>query len=400
VTAPPGAARKVRVLRVIARLNIGGPAHHVSILSGRLDPERFETLLVAGEVGRGEGSFDDLAARHGARVRRLPSLGPDLRAGSDLPALRALARIVRGFQPDIVHTHTAKAGTLGRLAALAAGRGDRRPIVIHTYHGHVLSGYFSPAKTSVFRGIERALARISDRLVGVSQATVDELVAMRIAPADRFRVVPIGLDLDPFLAVGRTGDGALRAELGARPDELLALFVGRLAPIKRVDVLLEAVAHARRAGAPVQLAVAGDGDLRPALEARARELGLTDAVTFLGFRRDLPELSAASDVAVLSSDNEGTPVSLIEAAAAGLPSIATAVGGVADIVVPGTGHLVAPGDAVALGQRLADAARDPEALRQMGATARGHVRDAYGAERLLRDVAGLYDELLAARGRA
>ena len=391
-------ARKVRVLRVIARLNVGGPAHHVSILSGRLDPERYETLLLAGRLGRGEGSFEQLAERHGASVQYVDGLAPELDAAGDSRALRSLAATMRRYRPDIVHTHTAKAGTLGRLAArLALGP---RPIVVHTYHGHVLAGYFGPAKTAAFRTVERALAPLSDRLVGVSQATVDELVALRIARRTRFSVIPIGLDLDAFLEAEGADGAGFRAEVGAGPDDVLAVFAGRLAPIKRVDVLLEALAVAREQAPALRLAIVGDGELRGELEAHARELGLDEAVAFCGFRSDLPRIAAACDLAVLSSDNEGTPVALIEAGAAARPAVSTDVGGVADIVRPETGLLVAPGDAAGLGAAMGRLATDRGLREHMGRAARAHVRERYRAERLVRDVDALYGELLAARRRS
>ncbi len=388
--------RPARILRIIARLNVGGPAHHVSILSGRLDRARFETLLVAGRLGPSEGSMEDLVEHHGARMERIEALGPDLDAVADARALRALVATMRRFRPDLVHTHTAKAGTLGRLAARIAF--PRRPAIVHTYHGHVLSGYFGPRKEAAFRQVERELARISDRLIGASNATVDELVQMRIAPREHFRVIPTGLDLEPFLALDGARDPAFRAEVGATDEELLVVFVARLVPIKRVDVLLDAVAHARATGAPLRLAVVGDGELRGALEEQARRLDLTTSVTFVGFRRDLPSIVAGADMAVLSSDNEATPVALIEAAAGGRPAIATDVGGVSDVVDPGS--LAAAGDSRALGDLLARAALDRSDLRRLGLEARERVRHAYGFPRLLRDIEALYDDVLAQRRRS
>lgn len=383
------------MLRIIARLNLGGPAHHVSILSGKLDPARFQTLLVAGELGPGEGSLEDLAAHHGARLQHIGSMGPELHPGRDLKALLALVRVVRRFRPHIVHTHTAKAGTLGRMAARLAFR--RRPVVVHTYHGHVLSGYFGPAKTELFRTIERELARFSDCLIGISDATVSELIDFRIAPPERFRVIRTGLDLDAFLEVSAADGVPMRFDLGVADDELLALFVGRLVPIKRVDVLLDAAAHARAMGAPVRLAIVGDGELRADLEAQARKLGLDEFVSFLGFRRDLPRITAAADLAVACSDNEAIPVALIEAAAAGRPAISTDVGGVSEIVPRES--LVAAGDARALGELLVAAARDRAHLPARGAAARELVRDAFSYRRLIGDIEALYDELLDTRAR-
>jgi glycosyltransferase involved in cell wall biosynthesis len=387
---------RVRVLRVIARMNVGGPALHVSLLSGLLDPDRYETLLVTGRVGPGEDPLEDLAERYGARVVRVPVLGPELAPLRDLRALGALVRIMRRFEPDVVHTHTAKAGTLGRLAALLSTR--PRPIVVHTFHGHVLTGYFGPLVSGAYRAIEALLARVTDRLVAVSQATAGELAALGVAPRGRFEVIHVGLELEPFLAGDPQGGAAFRSEMGAGDDDVLAVYAGRLAPIKRVDVLLDGLAHARGRGAPVTLAIAGDGELRADLEARAQRLGVAGAVRFLGSRRDLAAITAGGDIAVLSSDNEGIPLALIEAAAAGLPLVATDVGGVSEIVTPDTGLLVPGGDAAALGDALADLAGDSTRRRRLGEEARERVRDRFGARRLLSDVDGLYRELLRNRG--
>ncbi len=259
----------------------------------------------------------------------------------------------------------------------------------------MLTGYFGAAKSGLFRWIERALGRRSDCLIGVSEATVEELVELGVAPREKFRAIPIGLDLDGFLSADRAGGDEFRGELGAAPDDVLAVFVGRLVPIKRVDVLIEALAKARATGAPIRLAVVGDGELRSELEALAGSLGVAAAVHFTGFRSDLPAIAAASDFAVLSSDNEGTPVALIEASAAGRPSVATDVGGVRDIVTPATGLVVRPGSADDLARALTAMADDPDGRRQMGEAARAHVRARYSAERLVEDITNLYDELCA-----
>lgn len=378
-------------MRLIARMNLGGPAHHVALLSGRLDPEKYETMLVAGVVGRGEE--EHLVAE--VPIRRLPTLGPDIRPLDDLRALIAIVRLIREFRPDLVETHTSKAGMLGRLACLLAGRG--RPVVVHTFHGHVLRGYFGPRKTRLFLTIERLLARVSDLLIAVSQATVDELVELGVAPREKFAVVPLGLELDEFLALDPAPGGGMREELGASEGETLLTFTGRLVPIKRPELMLQALARARGGGARIRVAVVGDGELRPSLEALAADLGCAEAVNFLGYRRDVPAIAAASDAAVLTSDNEGTPVALIEAAAAGRPAVATDVGGVRDIVVEGTGLLAPAGDADALAERMTRLAADRELRLRLGAKAREHVREGFTAERLLTRIDEIYSRLLAGR---
>ncbi len=371
-------------------MNLGGPAHQAALLNERLDRERYETLLVCGRVGPGE---EEHSTGGSGRVRRLDSLGPEIRPYDDLRALVALMRLMRSFRPAVVHTHTAKAGMLGRTAAVLT-RGPR-PVIVHTFHGHVLRGYFGRAKTGFFRGVERALARVSDRLIGVSKATVDELVELRVAPRAKFSVVPLGLELEPFLAVDPSPTGELRKEIGAAASEALFTFTGRLVPIKRADTMLRALAIARRNGAPARVVVVGDGDIRPELEAQARELGCAEWVHFLGYRTDLTWIAAGSDAALLTSDNEGTPVALIEAAAAGRPAVATDVGGVSEIVVPGGGLLAPAGDAEGLASHIELLTADAGLRRRMGARARDHVATRYGAARLLGDIDSLYSRLLA-----
>jgi glycosyltransferase involved in cell wall biosynthesis len=358
-----------------------------------LDPERYETLLVHGSLPAGEESMADLAEREGARTEYLPTLVQPVRPQDDLRALGSLARIVRRFRPDIVHTHTAKAGFLGRQAALIALR--PRPAIVHTYHGHVLDGYFGPLKTSVYRRLERSLARRTDRLIAVSDATAEDLVRLGVAHRTQFLVVPLGLDLSAYKSPDDRDRAGTRLALGVGEDEVLVIYVGRVVPIKRLDVLIRAVAHARRAEAPVRLAIVGDGQMRPSLERLASELGIGQAVQFLGYQRDLPRLFAAADVAALSSDNEGTPVSLIEAAAAGLPAVATTAGGVSEVVTPDSGVLVSAGDDRAMAEAIARLAAEPGLRERLGAAGREHVLARYTAERLVSDVERLYEELLA-----
>ena len=340
--------------------------------------------------------MEDLAEREGALTEFVPSLGQPLRPHRDIAALVRLRAIVRRFRPDVVHTHTAKAGFVGRAAAITAS--GARPALVHTFHGHVLEGYFGPAKNRLYRGLERRLARRTDRLVGVSEATVDDLVRLGIAPRELFEVMPLGLDLEPFARLDETAGRELRREHGIGPGEVALGFVGRLVAIKRVDLLLRAFARAReQAAASLRLLVVGDGELRPALERVAGELGVAGAVVFLGYRRDLQAVAAATDVAVLSSANEGTPVSLIEAAAAARPAVATRVGGVGDVVTPETGILVEPGDEEALAAAIVDLAGDEDRRRRLGEAAREHALARYSVERLVTDVDALYDRLRTQR---
>jgi glycosyltransferase involved in cell wall biosynthesis len=394
-TADPNDRGRLRVLRIIGRLNMGGPAHQAALLSGRrFYPDRYETLLVHGTPAPGEGSLADLAEAEGATMRFVSELHQPVRPLRDSQALLTLIRLARAFRPDIVHTHTAKAGFLGRQAALAV---RPRPVIVHTYHGHVLEGYFGPAKARLYLELERMLARVSDRLLGVSQATVDDLVRLGVAPPERFRALPLGLDLDPLAEPDEALRPASRSELGIGAEEILLVFVGRIVTIKRLDLLLRAVAQARESEPRLRLAVVGDGDERPWLERQAAELGIAGDALFLGYRRELRPIFAAADLAVLSSDNEGTPVSLIEAAAAGLPAVATDVGGVGEVVTEETGILVPRGDVGALASAMVEMAADAQRRERCGGAARQRALGRYGAERLLGDIDALYRELVAAR---
>jgi glycosyltransferase involved in cell wall biosynthesis len=385
--------RRIRVLRIIARMNLGGPAYHVSLLSALLDPSRYHTLLVAGGIGQGEASADEVARHYGADLVSVAAMRPELRPKADLAALHQLVKLTRRFRPDIVHTHTAKAGFIGRLAAAYSIR--PRPAIVHTYHGHVLEGYFSSHANRTYRRLEWLSANVSDALIGVSQATVDDLVRLGIAPRTKFRTIPLGLDLDPYLSADLTAGESFRREVGLAPDEVLVTFVGRLVPIKRVDLTLRAVAIARSRGAPLRLVVVGDGELRGDLERLAVALGLEDAVRFVGYRTEMWQIAVATDIALLTSGNEGTPVWLIEAAAAGRPAVATGVGGVPEVVCGGCGMIVPSGDEDAVAAALVRLAKDPQARRGLGEKAREHVRQRYPVQRLLDDIDELYQELVA-----
>ncbi len=333
--------------------------------------------------------MDDLARSEGARMRFLTSLGQAPRPHLDAAATLRLMRIARRFRPHVMHTHMAKAGFVGRAAALAALR--PAPVIVHTYHGHVLEGYFGAAKSRLYRALEARLAKRSDCLVGVSQATVDDLVRLGVAPRERFRVIPLGLDLDPFGSADGAAGRELRRALGVADEEIVLTFVGRVVPIKRVDLLLRGFARARELAAEkLRLVIVGDGELRPELEALARALGVAGAVSFLGYRRDLVAVAAAGDIAVLASENEGTPVSLIEAAAAGRPAIASGVGGVPEGVTPQTGILFPPGDVEALAGAIAFLASNGAVRAELGANAHRRALERHSVPRLLADVDALY----------
>ncbi|MCR4407330.1 MAG: glycosyltransferase family 4 protein [Anaerolineae bacterium] len=385
---------RIRVARVIARLNIGGPAIHTILLTAGLHPARFESLLVTGVEAEHEGNMLDLAAAKGVQPLIIPDLGREISLWRDVRTLGALYRLFRRWRPTIVHTHTAKAGTVGRLAARLAGV----PIVIHTFHGHVFHGYFGSWKTQAFICIERGLARLSDRIVTVSEGQRAELAGYGIAPPDKIVVIPLGFELDELLHC-QSYQGALRAELGLAADTPLVGIVARLTAVKNHHLFLEAARLIVQAEPVTRFLIVGDGELRDELENRARELGLAERVFFLGWRSDMPRIYADLDVIALTSRNEGTPVSLIEGMAAGVPVVSTAVGGVPDIVADGVcGYLVPPDDAAGLAEAIVALLRDKKKAQAMGQAGREAARERFGMERLLSDVERLYTQLLIEKG--
>ncbi len=392
MSAPP-AGRPIRVLRVIARLNVGGPALHVTYLARGLADRGYETTLVAGDVGRGEESMAFVAERAGVEVVSLPGLSRELSPLRDALAAFKLAHLIRKLRPDVVHTHTAKAGAVGRAAALLAG--PRRPVVVHTFHGHVLRGYFGTLGTLMFRTIETVLARTSDRLIAVSPEVRDELVALHVAPDEKFSIIRLGIELEP--RVRFDGDPAeVRRRHGIPPAKFVVGWFGRMTAVKRTDDLLTMLAGLRERGIDALLLLVGDGDDRERLEQRAHDLGLARSCLFLGYQDDVAPWYAICDAVVLTSASEGTPVTIIEALAAGRAVVATKVGGVPDVVDEGeTGFLVRPRDTHALAERLEILARDPNRRAEMGRLGRERVLERYAVERLVDDVDGLYRELLA-----
>jgi len=318
----------------------------------------------------------------------MAGLGREIAPLRDLVALLGLVRLMRSWRPAIVHTHTAKAGLLGRLAARAA----RVPTVVHTFHGHVLRGYFSPPKQAVFRRLEALLAHMADALVAVSEAVKQDLVELGVARASKIRVIPLGLELGSL--TGELPRGVLRREAGIAADAPLVGMVGRLVPIKDVPTFLRAARELRQRRPDVRFALVGDGEERPALEALCRSLGMDAAVHFFGWRHELASVYGDLDVVVNASRNEGTPVALIEALAAARPVVATAVGGTPDLLGRDErGRLVPPGEPLALAQAVLETLDESDAARRRALAGREHVMSQHSSGRLIRDVDKLYREL-------
>jgi glycosyltransferase involved in cell wall biosynthesis len=359
---------------------------NAALLSTRLDPVRFETLLVAGSESPSEGSMLDIGRLgDGLAVKRVAALGREISPVDDLRALAAVTRIAREFRPHVVHTHLAKAGTIGRVA----GRVSGTRAVIHTYHGTVFRGYFGAAKSRAFVEIERALSHITTRIVAITPSQRRELIELGIGDERKVVEIPLGFDLAPFL--DSPDQRSARERLGLPFDTPIVAIVSRLVPVKDVSLFLRAMA---KVSPPALALVVGDGELRPSLEAESATLGLRERCRFVGWQRDVSTVYAAADVVALTSRNEGSPVSIIEAMAAGRAVVCTAVGGVPDVVRPGTGVLVPAGDDNAFAVALTGLLLDPGRRAELGAAARRAVYPAYDAARLVSDTTRLYESVL------
>ena len=384
--------RKVKVTRIVARLNVGGPAVHIINLAAGLDPDRFESQLIAGRPGPHEGDMGYLATQKGIEPLIVPELGRELSPLGDLRTTLKLAPILRRDKPHIVETHTAKAGAVGRLAARLANV----PVIIHVFHGHVFHSYFGPLQSEMFVNVERALAGITDRIITVSPAQRRDIADVyRIAPPERVLMVPLGLDLEPFRRAKQTCHGQFRASLGVPAEALLVGFVGRLTAVKNPSLFVEAAGHVVQQFPQARFVFVGDGELRAALEEQIDALGLAGHVIFAGWQVDMPAVYADLDLLVLTSLNEGTPVTVIEALATGIPVVATAVGGVPDVLKDQeTGMLTPSGDAEGLAQAIVELLHAPERAEALARAGQGDVLDRFDLVRLVDDMESLYLALL------
>lgn len=379
-------AEPIRVARIIARINVGGPAIHVCSLTARLPPP-FETKLFVGSVGPGEREMTEAIEREGINPIRISGLGRAVSPTNDAGAFVRLVQALRRFRPHIVHTHTAKAGTLGRLAAQVVPAP-----AVHTFHGHVFDGYFSPVRTRAVLAAERALALLTRAIIVISPRQREDIVERyRVARADKVHLIPLGFDLTPFDDLDRHR-GELHRKLGLPGGTPLVASIGRLTAIKDHPLLFQAFAAVK---APAHLLVIGGGEEEVALRAAAGAMRCANRIHFLGFRSDLPRLLADVSAVVLTSRNEGTPVALIEAMAAGCTPIGVDVGGVADVLSGGIGKLVRERDPTAIAQAIDAALNERAGLSADVLTNwRQSARRRYGVERLVHDHIALYRGVL------
>lgn len=381
------ASRRIRVMRIIARLNIGGPSIHVSLLTERLPKDAYETMLVVGTLSSDEGDMSYYATERNVEPVLVPNLRREVSLLQDLRVLGAMRQLIRQYQPDVVHTHTAKAGFIGRLAARLEGV----PVVVHTFHGHVFKGYFGAAKSRAFVMMERTAARWADTIITLTDSLRRELVEeYRITRKGHITVLPLGLDLEKFAAMGRF-NGEFRQEYGIPADAPLIGSVGRFVPVKNHRLFINAAKLILEQKPDACFVLVGDGEERAPMEKYVEQLGLSDHFVFCGWVKNTKRVYADLNVKVISSHNEGTPVTLIEALSVGCPVVSTDVGGVRDMLEGGKfGRLVPPNDAQAMANAIIetlDTPYDPEPAQQA-------MLRRYGIDRLIRDIDGLYQGLL------
>lgn len=411
----------MKIVRVIARLNVGGPAKHVAWLTAGLRDRDWDSLLVAGSVPPGEDDMSYFAADLGVEPILIREMSREI-SFQDVRTIWKLYRLFQREQPDVVHTHTAKAGTVGRTAGLLyrwltpatlLGR-PRRCSFVHTYHGHIFHGYYGPGKTRLFLLIEKLLARlITNKIIVVSEQQRREIhETFGVGRAEQFVVIPLGLDLSSFAERDKRRQ-IFREELGIKPDTILVGIVGRLTEIKNHELFLNAVERFKASAgvesmSGARFVVIGDGTLRGRLESVASSLGIGDDVIFTGARKDPENFYAGLDIVALTSNNEGTPLTLIEAMANGVPVISTAVGGVVDLLgepetisqanptryqICSRGISVPPNIADAFAAGLKRLVEDARLRREIGERGLEFVRLSYSKERLLDDIRALYREL-------
>ncbi|MCB9163996.1 MAG: glycosyltransferase [Flavobacteriales bacterium] len=405
-----------RVLRIINRFNLGGPTHNAAYLTRYL-PDTYETLLVGGSEEATEEGSHHILRNLGVEPVILPELQREVAPWRDRGAYHRIKKLIKDFQPDIVHTHAAKAGAVGRMAAADLGV----KAIVHTFHGHVFHSYFGPVRTALYKNIERFLARRSSRIVAISEKQKHELVAEhRITSADKVSVIPLGFDLSRFQADQEDKRALFRKVYGVADDEIAIGIVGRLVPIKNHDLFLDVLANvSRRTGRKLRAFIVGDGEERERLQQRVDELGMSRVsgpyfnghgfghgvnggpvvrralVTFTSWIKEVDIVNAGVDIVMLTSLNEGTPVSLIEAQAANKPIISTRVGGIENVVVPGrTAFLSESGDPAGLEEQLMRLVEDDALRRDMGQGGWAHVHERFHYTRLVRDMDLLYQGLL------
>jgi glycosyltransferase involved in cell wall biosynthesis len=373
----------MRVMQIIARMNVGGPAVLVADLMRNLDSSKFETRLVTGYCDENESDYLDEVATDIEAIR-IPGLGRSISIGKDLKAFFLLMIEIKRFKPNVVHTHTAKAGVLGRVAAFLARPSAKR---IHTFHGHLLHGYFDSRKVQVLILVEKTLGLITYKFVAIGNVVKNDLVDAGIAKKNKFEIIYPGLqnlNLYPKLEARKT--------LGLDPEKIYLVYVGRLTQIKRPDRLIDLGRSLKVDHPRTHIVIAGAGELLEKLTAKSESESLP--ITFLGWRNDIDLILSASDIALLCSDNEGIPLTLIQASQAGLPIVCTNVGSVSDIVIDGVTGLLTEASANGLIQGVSKLLDDPGLRARLGESGQMRSRELFSSQAMVEFHEELYSQSL------
>ncbi len=395
----------IRVLRIINRFNLGGPTYNVAYLSRYMSME-FETLLAGGVREESENSSEFIVEDLGLRPHVIQKMKRSINPLNDLAAYKEIHKLIKEFKPHIVHTHASKAGALGRLAAIR----EKVPVIVHTFHGHVFHSYFNPVKTGIYKNIERYLARRSDCIIAISDRQKYELsVEHRICPADKIKVIPLGFDLTRFMTDKEIKRKQFRNELKIEDDTLVISIIGRMVPVKNHQLFIKAIRHvAEHTSKKIRAVIVGDGTERAPMEALCNQLGLKYStveqgyndclVTFTSWITKADVVCAASDIICLTSFNEGTPVSLIEAQAANVPVVSTKAGGVENIVSSETALLTDVEDEKGFCENVLKLVNDDTLRESMSQKGWELVGKKFHYTRLVNDMEVLYRELLERKG--
>jgi len=391
-----------KVLRIINRLNLGGPTHNVAYLTKYLD-ERYETMLLSGTIDSTEESSEFLIKNLDLTPSYINNMQRELHPIRDYAAYKQIKKIIQEFQPDIVHTHAAKAGAVGRLAAAHC----KVPIILHTFHGHIFHSYFHPLKTKIFLEIERYLAKKTTAIIAISNIQKQELCqTYKIAPCEKFTVIPLGFDLEKFNANKELKRADFRKKWKIADDEIAIGIVGRMVPVKNHTMFLTAFSKLlKMTNKKVKAIIIGDGECRLEIESKIHELNLnacdeknlrSDAsVVFCSWIKDVENAYPGLDIIALTSLNEGTPVSLIEAQAAGVPIVTTDVGGIKDIVIENeTAFIVDSNDVDQFSHYLHLLTENEPLRKEISSKGFSHVNHKFSATRLAQDMTKLYDKLM------
>jgi len=391
---PENQQGKIRILRIINRFNIGGPTFNATFLTRFLGDE-YETMLVGGLPEEDESDSLHIPQSYGIEPVLIKEMVRNPSVSSDRKAYKRLKEIIREFKPHIVHTHASKAGALGRKAADSCNV----PVVVHTFHGHIFHSYFGKLKTRVFKEIEKNLAKKSHAIIAISERQKDELCEVhQVCPADKTHVIPLGFDLKPFYEKRKNERQQKRAELKLTEDTIAIAIIGRFAPIKNHDLFFDVMDLVlAKTTQKIKVFVVGDGAERENIEARAKELNAKydHQIELTSWITDIATFNAAVDLICLTSNNEGTPVSLIEAQAACIPVVSTDVGGVRDIVQDGdTGFVVPVNQADLFAEKVLELVENEKKRQKMSQNGWTFVKDKFHYETLVGNVDRLYKELL------